>query len=160
MGVVFFSPLLSPPPTGSDLQCSASLLLRRFSQISESCFSSEPAGRQAGSRIFALPSQHPWSSISKDLFRCSFTFLFWGHIFFSFIYYLFFGGSSSSTAGNQTICTTTLAAFLQTFLPSILFFFLLCFVGVFPVDCHSVFLSDGLHRSSGFHWKQIRLWWQ
>ncbi|MEQ2245501.1 hypothetical protein ILYODFUR_028708 [Ilyodon furcidens] len=32
--------------TGSDLQCSASLLLRRFSQISESCFSSEPAGRQ------------------------------------------------------------------------------------------------------------------
>ena len=43
------------PPTGSDLQCSASLLLRRFSQISESCFSSEPAGRQAAvSREYLL----------------------------------------------------------------------------------------------------------
>lgn len=119
VGVVFFS--LSPP-TGSDSQCSASLLLRMFSHFSESCFSSEPGGSSSQLRVYNFPLQRLWSS-STQPFVCLFTF--W--IFFFKLKI----GSSSITAGNQTSCSTTLVAIL----------FFLSLSAVFPWTV-SVFLDS------------------
>ena len=117
MGGFFFL-----PPTGSDLQCSASLLLRRFSQISESCFSSEPAGRQAAvSREYLLFLR----SIRDHRQHRPFSVL----TLFGFLKLEIIISSSSITAGNQTSCNTTLAAFERPFL-SVLFF--LCLNAAFP----------------------------
>lgn len=98
------------PPTGSDSQCSASLLLRRFSHFSESCFSSEPGGSSSQLRVYNFPLQRLWSS-STQPFVCLCTF--WIFFFYFFFLKLKIGSSSITiTAGNQTSCSTTLVAVL------------------------------------------------
>lgn len=115
----FFFPL---PPTGSDLQCSASLLLRRFSQISESCFSSEPAGRQQS--VEGICSSLAVSVIinNTDLF-----------LFLTF--WILSQESAAASPLETKSCTTTLEAFQRPFHP---FPPSLCF-SVVSVDCVCIF---------------------
>lgn len=128
----FFPPSL--PRTGSDLQCSASLLLGRFSQISESCFSSEPAG----SRVFALHFQCPWSSSVETFF------------FFFFFFFTFWIFSGRNLQQNST----GRAAPQQPFL---------LFPPLSQMCFHGLCVHIPLWRivcSSGFYSAGIGLWWQ
>lgn len=118
MGVFFFFLPLSPP-TGSDLQCSASLLLRRFSHFSESCFSSELGGRQQSVKTIRFFPR----SIREHLQRRAFSLV----LLFGFLKLEI---SSNITAESQTSCTTTLGAFSETLFLSIIFFLNLS--AVFP----------------------------
>lgn len=81
-----------PPPLRQEVICSVQQAFC-WEGFLRSVSHALALSRQAGSRIFALPSQHPCSSISKDLFLCSFSFFvldfcFEGRFFFhSFIIY-------------------------------------------------------------------------
>lgn len=138
------------PPTGSDLQCSASLLLRRFSQISESCFSSEPAGRQQS--VESICSSSLAVSVIIDNIDLSL-----------FSYFLDFWGWKSAAAAASPPLETKQAApqhwqpFRDLFPLHPLLLLPQCCVSM---DCVCTFLTDGLDCSSGFHWEQIGLWRQ
>lgn len=132
MGGFFFS----LPPTGSDLQCSASLLLRRFSQISESCFSSEPAGRQQS--VESICSSLVASVIIYNIDLSLFS------------YFLDFEARNQQQHHRWKLnklhhstgrLLKTFSFHLHLLLPQ----------RCVSMDCACIFLSDGLDCSSGFH---------